>query len=235
VNSSLRSLLLRALALLVLVNAAAGVIALATGGSNGLGEVGWRVIYTTVALTVAGFALLPCVVAWESGRLGRKPWLAAGIAICNVAAGGVILAGIWTSAESESFWQPAATLIAIALTLCYGCLLSLVALRAGHIWLRLFALALAATLASEVVATIWNEDLWSDAYIRTLAITAILMLTSSILLPVMQRISRQQEPGSAPMAANFCPVCGAAISASTGSASCSGCGSRFRIEFLSAG
>jgi hypothetical protein len=235
VNSSLRSLLLKALAVLILVNAAAGVAALATGGSDGLGEAGWRVISTTITLTAAGFALLPCVVAWESGRLGRKPWLAAAIVVCNVAAVSVIIAGIWSSAESESFWQPAATLVAIALTLCYGCLLSLVALRAGHAWLRLLALALAATLAFEVVATIWNEDLWSDAYIRALAITAILMLTASILLPVVQRLSRQAPLVAAQMAANFCPVCGAGIGASTGSASCPGCGARFRIEFLSAG
>jgi hypothetical protein len=235
VNSSLRSLLLTALAALILVNAAAGVIALASGGSDGFDEVEGRMIMTTLVLTAAGFALLPCVIAWETGRLSPSPWLGVPFCACNVATAGLVIAGIWREEGEDSFWRAGGSLVVVALTLSYGCLVSLLGTRAGQVWLRLLTLALAATLAAEVVAAIFIEGLDTDGYFRAIGITAIVTLTTSILLPVMQRISPLRAPVPTRVAANFCPVCGAATNVSSGSGTCPGCGARFRIDFLSAG
>jgi hypothetical protein len=226
----MRSLVLKITVGFVLLNAAAGIFALLAGGSGGIGESETRILLTTLTISVAGFILLPCVIAVEAGSLGSPPVLPALAGLTSIVGFGMLIVGIWTEPADDDAWRMTASVIVVGAAGSFACLLSLARSR-SIAWLRTLAYALVLLLATELLVGIWGHIDSDSAFWRAIGVTAILLLAASLLLPVMQRGGGRTAEALLDAVA-YCPRCGAAIDAAESTARCPRCDARFRVEYL---
>src|SRR3990172_1787340 len=103
----------------VVLNAALGIYALLAGEFGQLEE---KILYTSLAVSAAGVLALACGPAWERGLAGPLPRVGVAATLGSFV---VIVVGIWSEASAESFWRTVGTLVVVAVTPTYGCLLAL--------------------------------------------------------------------------------------------------------------
>jgi hypothetical protein len=224
---SVRNLVGRALIALVVVNAAAGVLALILSSSKQIGSFEGHILLTTGAVSLAIAAGLPCALAWEKRGLTAAYGLPA-LAIAAIAlAMALTVALVWTDSPTDDLTDIAWSAFAIAFALALISLLSLADLPPRQNWVRLVACALAVLFAAQMIYLLWGPEPSDGAY-RRFGATGILLAGASSVVPVLQRmgaVKQQDAPG-------FCPRCGAALAGVVGRrALCSACGAAFRVEF----
>ncbi|HLG10167.1 MAG TPA: hypothetical protein VI876_00275 [Dehalococcoidia bacterium] len=224
---SIRALIGRVLIAVVVVNAAAGVLALILSSSKQVGSFEGHVLVTTGAVSLAILGALPCALAWEKrGLTATFGWPATGLfAIVTAAALVVVL--IWTDRPDDNLSNVSWSALAIAFAAVLFNLLSLAELQPSQRWVRWAAYVLAALLAAQWIDLIWTDDA-GDGSIRRFGATAILLAGASSVVPILQRLHDSDRKE----AALFCPRCGSQLPGSTGrEASCGACGAAFRVEF----
>jgi hypothetical protein len=224
----MRPLLLRAAVALVVVNAAAGIVVIA-GGSGDFDETEGRVLLTTLCLSAAAFLLVPSFVALEGRRLNGLA-LVAGAGV--IVGWGAVTYGVWAKEfEGEpDFWNTAWSLVIAGMASAHVTLVSLARTAGRRTWLQGLAVALTAVFAAELIAAIWG-DFEDENGARVIAITAILVVASSVLIPIVQHGAR--SPGRVTRVA-YCPACGGRLLSATAD-KCSRCGARFHVDLIGPG
>jgi hypothetical protein len=223
---TIRPVAARILIALVVVNAAAGVTALVVSSDKQIGSFEGHIFLTTLAASMAAFTILPCLLSYERGL--AKPLAGLGIAASLVTLG-VLVTLIWTDNPPDDLWSSTVSAAAVSLGLALVNLLTLATLPRSNEWVRLAAYALTALTAAQVIAVVWNDDP-SDARLRVLAATAIVLAASGVLAPILQRMAGDEVNASQP-AVRYCPNCGSRIVGEGKTADCHACGARFSIRF----
>lgn len=220
-----RRWLVRGLVVAVVVNAALGIAALVAGE---FGDTQRRVLFTSLAVSGAGVLVLACIPALERRRL--RPLPAAGIAAA-VGAGALAIVLSWLDEPPETLGRAFGTLVVAAVAIAYGSLVGLARLPGRYAWVVRAGTGLALVLAGLVTTTIWGAG-DSPGMGRVIGVVAVLLAACTVLVPVLQRASRGQEPAAAAARIGYCPSCGAALGDHGLSATvlCPRCGGAWQIR-----
>jgi hypothetical protein len=225
-----RPLVFRIIVLLVVINAAAGIIVI-VAGSGKVGSTEAHVLETTGLLSLAALLLLPCALSYEAGRPGALPalpWLAASSIVAGF---GLAVYLVWADPVDDTPRKVAASLCVSGAGLAHVCLLSLARMGRGHAWLQLLASGLTLLLAAILIGAFWtdlDDGGFEDWKVRSFAVVAILAAASSLLVPVVGRMASGGP--AARRRPRYCPNCGSALDGAVDA--CPACGSRFRVEFV---
>jgi hypothetical protein len=229
----------------VVVNALTGIGAIIVGD---LGETAGRFLLTTLTLSALGLCCLLCVLGWDAGRLSFIPSFGLTLSIVGFV---LVIAGIWAEPADDDFWRLTGTLTILGMASAYGCLVSLANLVRSE-FLKYTAVAAAYGFGAMIIIAIWGGD-DSSPYGEMFGIVAIILLASSLLVPVVQRFEGlrttpnpvfEPPPGPPPSPAPgpvvtvssdtpFCPGCGAPVTMFLPNLSCDRCEGRYRVEVVS--
>jgi hypothetical protein len=162
------------------------------------GNWGWfetRVLLTTGTIAVASIFGMACAAAM--GRSGS--WLPGVGILLAVVAAVMLIAGMWTEAQSEEYWMITASVSIFATAASYGAIVGLGRLLPGHRWSQWLAAAAALLFAAIIVGILWNE-VSADGVFRALAVVGILTAAFGLLVPVFHFLDRRQTAQPAPPA-----------------------------------
>lgn len=217
----------------VSISALLGIWALLAGD---FGDTQWKILGTTASVTGASVLAMASTTAW-----GRRYiwWLAPLGAATGIAGFAVVVGGIWVEPSgNDAWWKLALTLIVVAAAASYAALVARAALVGALRWALWVSYAADALLALTIIVVVWAEG-GGDAAGRWIGVLAIVLASSTVLLPVFHRMSGQRplapaESGVA-LDAGFCPRCATPIATPAGrddALCCPSCGARFRVEYL---
>jgi hypothetical protein len=152
-----------------------------------------RVMVTTATIAVASVAGLACDLARSSRRANVIPWV--GLTLTVVAAA-MVLIGIWPDIDAEAYWKATACVSVFAVAAVQVCLLAMARLSRRVAWVFFLATQVAFGLASVIAGTIILEP-QSDEVWRFVAALSIINAALVLIVPVLHRMSRLEEPGEA--------------------------------------
>jgi hypothetical protein len=149
-----------------------------------------------------------------------------------VASSAVLLAVIWLPNPPQRLEWIAWTLVVVAVTVAYGCVVGLASLASRYRLVPRVAMGLALALGALVAVAIWGTG-DGDWYGRTVGVVAVLLAAATLLVPVLHRASRAELlalKAELPPGVRFCPSCGAALEAIPREpATCPRCRTRFTV------
>jgi len=208
---------LRVLIVSVVLSAGFGVYALVAGD---FGRTQGRILLSSLTVSAVSILSMACGVAWERRRLGAVPALGVLVAI---AAGALLLLGIWGEGRGSVFWKTTACVAIGAVAAAHASLMSLASLDARFAWAKPAAYALAVALAGALMTAICaeadDEQVW-----RGIGVLSVLLSAMTITVPVLHRMSARAEETL------FCPGCAAPLKVA--GEPCGRCGARYSIEKL---
>ena len=231
----MKRIALYVLILSVVVSAAVGIGALL---SSQFGRTEARVLSSTLCVTGASILSLACAAAWPRTRLRFLPPIGILLAVAGFA---LVIVLIWIGEEEsvEEAWKTAGSLLVLATAATHASLLGVTRLAPRHAWSLPIALAINALLTVCLVAIVWEA--WEDDEVtwRVLGVLSILFAAFTILVPVFQRMGRDEIEAESRLARPdrvfFCPRCGTHLDVPTGPVRCEACGTEAEVRYPSPG
>ncbi|HEX7530702.1 MAG TPA: hypothetical protein VF333_06110 [Pyrinomonadaceae bacterium] len=221
----------------VAVSAILGIIIVLAGTFSDLQI---RIILTTLTISAASICALASGALWEKRR---ERFLSSSGAILAALAAVLVIAGIWTEAESSEFWKFAISVSLLAVATAHVCLLALARLARRFAWTKVAASVAVYFLAGLFIYIIYFTPK-GDTGVRIIGATSIIVAALTILTPIFHRLSRgdldalggkaatKDRPWSATIT---CPQCGVAQANSPDEIKCGNCGCRFVLTILGDG
>ena len=218
----------------VAVSAILGIIIVLAGTFSDLQI---RIILTTLTISAASICALASGALWEKRR---ERFLSSSGAILAALAAVLVIAGIWTEAESSEFWKFAVSVSLLAVATAHACLLALARLAPRFAWTRVAASVAVYFLAGLFIYIIYFTPK-GDTGVRIIGATSIIVAALTILTPIFHRLSRGDLSTSGSTSAKTvpglfatvtCPQCGSAQPNSLSPIKCSACGCRFVVSIL---
>lgn len=225
----LHQLALRALIISVVVSAAMGIFALLVGEFE---ETQGKLLATSLSVSGAAIVAMVCGFAWGRGRLGLIPPTGIAAGICGF---GLLITSTWLDVESEIFWRSTSTVLVLAFAATHACVVSPLGLFGRFRWIFGATYCLNALLSTLVIVAIHIEPEW-DEYWRLLGTVVILLVATTIAIPVLRRLDKTAQPTTPvidlPAEAMYCPNCGDQL-AHRGDKTCSSCEASFQVQIHS--
>lgn len=160
--------------------------------SGDFGDFQLRTLITTATISLVSIDCMAC--AAFIGRRGRPQLGKAGMGLA-VAAGALLVLGVWASVTGEAYWRLTGVAITVAVATAHAFLVLLPDLAPRHRWVQPLTLGSIGVLALQVVAAIVGE-IESGGYYQLLAAVAIVVTLETLVLPILARLSRGED-GSA--------------------------------------
>ena len=193
-----------------------------------------RIVLTTLTISAASICALACGALWESRRTVFLPLPGA---ILAMSAALLVIAGIWTEAESSEFWKFTVSISLLAAATAHSSLLSMAKLAPRFGWSRIVAFVAIYSLAGLFIYIIYYPPT-GDTGVRIIGATSIIVAALSILTPIFHRLSRGDFSATTSTTAPklfgiiTCPLCGSPQPNSLAPIKCSACGCRFVVSIL---
>jgi hypothetical protein len=223
---------LRVFLMLVGMNAAIGIAVLIAGG---LGPTGGRILLTSLCLTAAVMVGLACSTGGRTLSLQRV-WPVG--AVCAAAGFALLIVGIWSEPDNETFWKFPGTLIAVCVAVALVSLAGLATLPERLRWMFTVVEALTAVLLAMIVIAMWGE-VSSSWFSRIFGAFAVALAAFLLVIPVLARVGAREAPaagGTTRTRVAFCPNCGRPITFASGEDThCRACGATFEVRFRDVG
>ena len=230
-GTGLYRLALRVLIGAVGISAVLGIYALLR---RDLDEWSAKTLGTTLFVSAASLLIMANAVRFEGRSRGYKAVSGFGL-LAAIVALPVFLYGLWSEVEDEALWKFGVSLEIVSIFAGHSSLLSLGRPPARYGWLLPLATALGASLTALIIGMVWAEKFESGAW-RAAGILSILLLSVTIILPVISRLGAIDAPEVSAANAGkdrigYCPNCGESVKASRGRGRCSRCGAGFSVKF----
>lgn len=153
---------------------------------------GWfevRVILTTITIAIASLCGLAC-------DLSRTPrganLLPRGGLLVTFLAAGLILFGMWSDLDSESFWKTTTIVSIFAVATVHVCLLSIARLASRFRWVFFVTCQVIYGLAVLLsVIVIWELD--DERMFRFVASVSIVDAALTLVIPILDRIGKTEK------------------------------------------
>ncbi len=200
-----------------------------------------KTLGTTLFVSAASLLIMANVTGLEKRSVGYLLISGMGLLAALVALP-VFLFALWLDVDGDGLWRFAASLEVISVFAGHSSLLSLRQLSAQYRWLKPIATVPGGALAALVIGMI-GADEFESAPLRVAGVLSILLLSVTIVIPILSRLVTLDDPERAGGEAGgeagrqhsdgvrYCPNCGRAVRASGENASCGECGARFAVKF----
>lgn len=191
--------------------------------SEQMDEIKAKILITSGTISGACILILPCLAHVERKYLGQAAWtgvvLIAGTAILT-------LVTVWGELESEVVGKTMATAWIVSTAVFAAFVTLLAKLAKSWIWVHGVTVLLIATLAAELVYSVWVPVRWGEEIVATNAILMTLGIISAWVLHVSQWLaSRRPQPGQV-----MCPRCGKLRDQQPGDMQCIHCSTVFTVK-----
>ena len=230
----LHKMALRVLIGAVGISAVLGIYALLR---QDLDEWSAKTIGTTLFVSAASVLIMANAASLEKRSVGYFLISGTGL-LAALGALPVSLYGLWLEVDDDEMWRSVASLEIISFFAGYSSLLSLRPLSAQYRLLKPLATVLGGALAALVIWMLWADG-FEPAYWRLAGVLSILVLSMTIVIPILSRlvalddpervggkVKRQRSDGI-----RYCPNCGRVVRASGKKGVCGECGARFDVTF----
>ena len=156
------------------------------------GELEFRVLLTTLTITVTSIAGLACGAYFESGRGRYLP--VTGIALA-VSAALMVMLIIWDVLDDHSIYIKATlTVTMLAVSASHLSLLSMARLDKRFAWSRIAAFVFVGVLDAILLYILWFEPPSSgDAIARIIGVLSILIAAITVITPVFHKLSARVD------------------------------------------
>ena len=226
----LTKIALRVLIGAVAVSAVLGIYALLR---RDLDEWSARTLGTTLFVSAALLLIMANATGLER-RSDRYLLISGGGLLAALIALPLFLYALWLDIDGDGLWRSAASLQVVSIFAGHSSLLSLRRLTVRYRWLMPVATLLGGALAALVIWMIWADE-FESTYWRSAGVLAILLLSVTIIIPILSRLvaldEREKSADRLSDRVRYCPSCGRAMRASGARGRCSECGARFAVEF----
>ncbi len=197
-----------------------------------------KTLGTTLFISVASLLIMTNAAGLEKRSVGYLLISATGL-LAALGALPVFLLALWLDVDDDDLWRSVASLEVISVFAGHSSLLSLRQLSAQYRWLKPIATVLGGALAALVIWMIGSDDLSGSARLRTVGVLSILLLSVTIVIPILSRLVAIGDPQRAGGEAGrqlsdgvrYCPNCGRAVRASGERGRCGECGAGFAVNF----
>ena len=196
-----------------------------------------RTLGTTLFVSAASLLIMANAASLEKRSVGYFLISGTGL-LAAMGALPVFLYALWLEVDDDQLWRFAASLEIISVFSGHSSLLSLPQLSAQYRWLKPVATVLGGALATLAIWMIWAEE-FESAEFRVVGVLSILLLSVTIVIPILSRLVALDDPKRAGGKAGrrrsdgvrYCPNCGRAVRASGEKGRCGKCGARFAVKF----
>lgn len=167
----------------VVLGAFLGIMAILSG------RFGWlevRILLTTVTIAGASICGLACGALLSTKRGLVLPVAGIGLTLLSAA---MIIAGMWLTIVSESYWKVAATTAVYAVACAHLALLSMARLADWFRWSLAAAYAVILGVASLIALLIFGESHGAGMF-QLMGVAAIVDAAITVVIPIFHRLSR---------------------------------------------
>ncbi len=215
---------LQVLVVSVVISAALAIISLIRGE---FGDTDGKILLTALAVAAASVLTLSNGIVLERGRSGVLAALPTLAILISIAGFVLLIVMVWTDFEYDAQGKTAASVVVIGVALTHWSMVSIARIPSRYRWLRNAAYPLSGLLAAFLVSALW-ERVDGPATAQTIGVIGVLTVATTIILPVLQRLSPSGSPGRRRV--SHCPYCGKSLSGVSGRITCPSCDSSFRVR-----
>ena len=173
-----------------------------------------KTLFTTLFVSAASLLIMANVAGLEKRSVGYLLISGMGLLAALVALP-VFLFALWVDVDGDGLWKFGVSLETISILAGHTSLLSLRPLSAKYRWLKPIATVLGGALAAVVISMIWADDLGSGK-LRAAGVLSILLLSVTVVIPLLSRLVSLDDPGAAQITAErqlsygvrYCTYCG---------------------------
>jgi hypothetical protein len=194
--------------------------------SDEMGEIQEKILMTTGTLSGGCILILPCLARTER-RYGLHAAWTGVVLISGTAVLTVVI--VWVEPDSRAMeramisgWIASAAAFAAFITL-------LAKLSKRWAWVQAVTVLLIATLAAELIYSVWVQVDWGEEILATNVILMTLGIISAWVLHVVQWLA-SRRPGPPGPGRVMCPRCGKACDQQPGDMQCGHCSTVFAVK-----
>ena len=199
------------------------VVAIWAVFSDEMGKTQGKILITTGTISGACILMLPCLAQTERRYLRHAAWT--GVVVISVTAVLTIVM-VWVEPDGRAMEK---TVVSgwIASAATFAAFITLLAKPSkGGAWVQAVTVLLIATLAAELIYSVWVQVDWGEEILATNAILMTLGIISAWVLHVAQWLAnRRLEPGRV-----LCPRCGKVCAQQPGDMQCGRCLTVFAVK-----
>ncbi|MDP6822814.1 MAG: hypothetical protein QF554_05935 [Dehalococcoidia bacterium] len=208
----------------VVISAALAIISLIRGE---FGDTDGKILMTALAVAAASVLTLSNGIVLERGRSGLLASLPSLAILVSITGFVLLIVMVWNDFEFEDLGKTAASVVIVGVALTHWSLVSIARIPARFRWLRNAAYPLSGLLAAFLVSALW-ERVEGPATAQTVGVIGVLTVATSIILPVLQRLSPSGTTKR--RGVSYCPYCGKSLRGVSGRITCPSCDSAFRVR-----
>jgi hypothetical protein len=134
-------------------------------------------------------ASIGALACGAASEVGRHKALATAGIVLAILAALLLIAGIWFEPKGDAFWKSTISITVLAAATAHASLLSLAKLAQRFAWSRGLALTAIYLLATSIILTVCFEPK-TDFALRLIGTTAIIVAAITLITPVFHRLSR---------------------------------------------
>ena len=164
-------------------------IAIVSVLSGEFGELQVKILVTSFTVSAASICSMSCAAFIEKQKQQELGF--SGILLSVVAAVLLILL-IWLEFENEWYFKTTFTMAVCAVAFAHAFLLVLPDLENKHTWIQKTATISIAVLGSQIIVALW-ADIRHEAYIRALAVVAIIVVLETLLVPLFMKLKANKK------------------------------------------
>jgi hypothetical protein len=155
---------------------------------------GWfeiRVILTTILVAAASLCVMACELARTPKGRNLLPYAGFGL---TVLASVMMLIGMWSDIREDAYWMLAGSLCTFAIATVHVCLISVAPLARKFKWVYYIAFQITYGLAIIFSLVIFDSFRPEEGIIRAIIALAIVDTALTLVIPILSRISRTDQP-----------------------------------------
>ncbi len=205
----------------VLISAGFAIFSLLRGE---FGETDGQILLTDLSVAGASTLILANGIVLEQGRSRVLGSLAILVSIFGFA---MVIIAIWKGFDADEQAKAAVSVTFVGIALTHWSLVSIARVPKKFRLLQLAAYPLSGLLTGFLIAAMW-EQIDGAGVVQVAGVIGILTVAISVILPVLQRLSRDGASGRRRI--RYCPYCGKPLSAKRGGVTCPSCRAAFRVQ-----
>ena len=159
-------------------------IAIVSVLSGEFGELQMKILVTSFTISAASICSMSCAAFIEKQK---QQGLGFSGILLSVVAAVLLIFSIWLEFENEWYFKTTFTVAVFAVAFAHAFLLVLPDLENKHTWIQKAATISILVLGGQIIGVLW-ADIRHEAYIRALAVVAIIVVLETLLVPLFMKL-----------------------------------------------